>query len=318
MSTEIVKADLERLAGEAEKLAAESIAASTRRVYQADWHRYVAFCAEHELSPLGPAGQVALYLTHRVEQGAKLATVSRALAAVSKAYQAAGLPNPRRDPAVALVFSGARRRLGVSAEQVEAILPTQLRAMVDRMPMVGCHRLRSLRNRALLTLGWSTGLRRSTLVALDVADLAWVPEGLRVRVRRSKTDQEGRGQTIGVPYASTLSLCAVRCVREWLDEAGITEGAIFRGTSPRGDAVTDHRLTDRQVGNIVAACARRAHLDGRYAGHSLRAGLVTTAVRAGKPLKSIMAQTGHKTIEMIMRYVREQQVFADNAAAGLL
>ena len=160
--------------------------------------------------------------------------------------------------------------------------------------------------------------RRVELVGLDVDDLTWVPEGLRVRVRRSKTDQEGRGRTVGVPYASTLDVCAVRAVREWLDAAEITEGPVFRGTSPRGDAVTAHRLTTRQVANVVGRAADRAGMEGRHAGHSLRAGFVTAAVRAGKPVKAVMQQTGHRTVEMIMRYVREQAIFADNAAAGLL
>lgn len=311
-------ADLEQLAEQAEQLAAESLAASTRRAYQYDWGRFVAFCAERGLDPLGPPGQIALYLTHRVEQGASVAVLSRALAAVAKGFAAAGKGNPRRDPAVALVYAGARRRLGVSAEQVEALLPTHLRTMVDRMPKTGPHLLRSVRNRALLALGWSLGARRSELVALDVDDLAWVPEGLRVRMRRGKTDQEGRGRVVGVPYASQLEVCAVRAVREWLDVAGITEGPVFQGTSAKGDTVTGHRLTCRQVANVVAVCARRASLPGRFSGHSLRAGLVTTAVRANKPLKSVMAQTGHKTVEVLMRYVREQAMFTDNAAAGLL
>lgn len=318
MTTELVRVDLEHLADEAEKLAAESLSTSTRRAYQADWHRFRAFCAEHDLDPLGPPGQVALYLTHRVEQGASVPVLSRALAAVAKGYQVAGLPSPRRDPAVALVFRGARRRLGVAPEQVEAILPTQLGHMVTRMPRTGSHRLRYYRNRALLVLGWSTGSRRSELVALDVADLAWVPEGLRVTLRRSKTDQEGRGRVIGVPYASSLDLCAVRAVREWLDTAGILEGAVFQGVTPRGDRCTGHRLTCRQAANVVAHCAKRAGLHGRFAGHSLRSGFVTAAVRAGKPLKSVMGQTGHRTVDVLMRYVREQQMFTDNAAAGLL
>lgn len=310
--------DLPQLAEQAASLAEESLSPATRSAYRADWGRYVAFCEQRSIDPWGPAGQVALYLAHRVEQGATVAVLSRALAAISKAHQTRNLPNPRRDPAVALVYSGARRRLGVSVEQVEAILPSHLRTMVERMPRTGPHRLRSLRNRALLSLGWAMAARRVELVGLDVEDLTWVPEGLRVRIRRSKTDQEARGRVVGVPYASTLDVCAVRAVREWLDAAGITEGPVFRGTSPRGDEVTDHRLTTRQVANVVGRAADRAGLEGRHAGHSLRAGFVTAAVRAGKPIKAVMAQTGHRTVEMIMRYVREQAIFSDNAAAGLL
>lgn len=306
------------LAAKATELAAESIAPATRRVYASDWRRFGEWCSQHELDPLGPAGIVALYLTARVEAGASVSALSRCLAAIARAHQAAGKPNPRRDPAVALVFSGARRRLGVAPEQVEAVMPTQLRVMIDRMPRTGPHRLRYLRNRAMLTLGWTIGCRRSELVALDVTDLEWVPEGLRVRIRRSKTDQEAKGRSVGVPYASTIAVCAVRAVREYLDETGIVEGPVFRGTSSRGDAMTGHRLTDRQVANVIGTCARRADLAGRFAGHSLRAGFVTAAVRANKSLRSVMQQTGHRTTEVLMRYVREQAIFSDNAAAGLL
>ena len=157
------------------------------------------------------------------------------------------------------------------------------------------------------------------MVGLNVSDLTWVPEGLRVTIRRSKTDQEGRGVAVGVPYAGTMSVCAVRAVRDWIDAAGLTgDAALFQGVTPRGEAATGHRLTCRQVANVIAGAAKRADLVGRYAGHSLRAGLVTSAVRAGKPLRSVMAQTGHKTMDVLMRYVREQQMFVDNAAAGLL
>jgi integrase len=306
------------LAAKAQALAAESIAGSTRRVYAYDWRRFTEWCQAHELDPLGPPGIVALYLTARVEDGASVAALSRCLAAIARAHQAAGRSNPRRDPAVALVFSGARRKLGVAPEQVEAILPTQLRVMVERMPKTGPHRIRYLRNRALLTLGWTIGCRRSELVALDVADLEWVPEGLRVRIRRSKTDQEGKGRVVGVPYASQLQVCAVRALREYLDGVGVTEGPVFCGTTAKGDALTGHRLTDRQVANVIGTCAKRADLAGRFAGHSLRAGFVTAAVRANKSLRSVMQQTGHRTTEVLMRYVREQAIFNDNAAAGLL
>jgi site-specific recombinase XerD len=262
---------------------------------------------------------VALYLAWQAEQGKKVSTISIALCAITKAYDVQGLPTPREDRAVRLVYQGIRRRLGIAPEQVEAILPQHLRAMVDSLPEpVGKHKLRSMRNRALLTLGWVGGMRRSEIADLQVADVQQVPEGLKVTIRRSKTDQEGKGRVVAVPYGTWLQTCPVRSLRAWLDAAGLQEGPLFRTVAPAGYSVREYALTDRQIANVVKQCASRAGVEGRVSGHSLRAGLVTSAVRAGKDARAIQGVTGHKTIEMLYRYVREQRAFLDSPSAGLV
>jgi integrase len=310
--------ELAQTAEAARSLAEDSLAANTRRCYRADWNKWLHWCEQHGMDPLGPPGQLALYLADLVERGVKVSTIDRAVSAITLAYKTAGKPSPRQDAAVAAVYRGARRRIGIAPEQVAAILPTQLQRMVEAMPTTLHHKLRSARNRAALAVGFFGGFRRSELLALDVADVTFVPEGLRIVIRRSKTDQEGRGRTLGIPYSSVLSVCPVRSLREWLDVAGITEGAIFRSISKDGLEVLDSRLCSRQFADVVKSSAQRIGLQGKYAAHSLRAGLVTAAVGAKKNPKAIMAQTGHKTMDMIMRYVREQSLFDDNAAAGLL
>lgn len=302
----------------AQSLAEDSLSANTRRCYRADWNKWVRWCESHNLDPLGPSGQLALYLADLVEQGVKVSTIDRAVSAITLAYKTAGKPNPRQDAAVAAVYRGARRRIGIAPEQVAAILPTQLQRMIEAMPQTTHQKLRSLRNRAALAVGFFGGFRRSELLALDMADVTFVPEGLRIVIRRSKTDQEGRGRTLGIPYSSVLSVCPVRSLREWLDVAKIEEGPIFRSISQDGLEVLPSRLCTRQFADVVKSSAQRIGLQGKYAAHSLRAGLVTAAVGAKKNPKAIMAQTGHKTMDMIMRYVREQSLFDDNAAAGLL
>ena len=174
------------------------------------------------------------------------------------------------------------------------------------------------RSRAALVLGYCGGFRRSELLALDVRDITEVPEGLKIFIRRSKTDQEGRGRWIGLPYASVHSVCPVRAYKEWLADADITEGPVFRTISKDGLTVLDTRLCTRQFADVVKSSAQRVGLVGRFAGHSLRAGLVTAAMAARKNPKSIMAQTGHRTMDILLRYVREQGLFDDNPAAGLL
>ncbi len=309
---------LRKLKETADALADEALSESTRRCYASDWGRWISWCEAQGLDPFGPSGQLALYIAHMVNEGAKVATIDRAVSAISKAYTLAERPNPRQDPAVRLVYRGARRRIGVAPEQVEAILPSQLKAMIENLPK-GIHQdLRSARNRAALVMGWAGGFRRSELLGLDLADVSVQEEGLRVKIRKSKTDQEGRGRVLGLPYASVAAVCPVRSYLAWVRIAGIEDGPLFRRVSRDGRTVESHRLSPRQFSDIVKTAARRASLDGRYSGHSLRAGLVTSAVQAKKNPKAIMQQTGHKTVAMIMRYVREQGVWDDNAATGLL
>jgi site-specific recombinase XerD len=294
--------EVERAASYAE----DALAKNTRKTYASAWRKFVAWCDERQFDPYGPRGQVAIYLAWLADEGAKVSTVSIALCAVSKAFEVKGLPSPREDRAVRLVYQGVRRRVGIAPEQVEAILPQHLRSMVECLPEpVERERLRTLRNRAILTLGWVGGMRRSEIVALDVADVKEVPEGLALTIRRSKTDQEGKGRTIAIPYGAWLQTCPVRNLRAWQEAAGVAEGSLFRTVTPDGMGVRPWALTDRQLANMVKQAAKRANVEGRFSGHSLRAGLVTSAVRAGKQIKSIQAVTGHKTLSEVERYTRD-------------
>lgn len=313
-------AGLEQTAQRANFYADAALSANTARMYAGDWARWCGWTDSNHLDPHGPPGQVALYLVHLADNGAKVATITRALSAISLGYRSKQLGSPRQDPAVQLVLRGIKRKIGVAPEQVEAILPSHLKAMVEALPADAVNRLRSVRNRAALAIGWAGGFRRSELLALDLRDVQKVPEGLRVTIRRSKTDQEGKGRVIGLPYAGVLGVCPVRSYDAWIEAAGLVgqEGPVFRAVTPDGQDVTDNRLSDRAFADVIATAARLAGLEGRFAGHSLRAGLVTSAAAAGKPVHAIMRQTGHKTLEVLLRYVREQGIFQDNAASGLL
>ena len=324
MSDELLVIDEGILARPAEVAAAasyaeEAMAGNTKKAYAKAWRNFAWWCEDRTFDPYGPRGQIALYLADLAENGKKVSTIGIALCAITKAYDLRGLPNPREDRAVRLVYQGIRRKLGIAPEQVEAILPQQLREMVDSLPEpVGKHKLRSMRNRALLTLGWVGGMRRSEIADLQVSDVQQVPEGLKITIRRSKTDQDGRGRVVAIPYGTWLQTCPVRSLQAWLEAAGLTGGPLFRTVAPAGYSVREYSLTDRQIANVVKSCAKRAGVEGRFSGHSLRAGLVTSAVRAGKDARAIQSVTGHKTIEMLYRYVREQKLFADSPSAGLV
>ncbi len=307
--------DLERLTSSASSYAAHAKASATRRAYRSDLRAFVAWCAPRGLSSLPATPEtVALYLSDRADQGAKVASLERSLVAISQAHAAKGLPSPRGSAVVREVVKGIRRTLGVAQEQKNALLVPDLRAMLKALPPG----LLGARDRALLLLGFAGAFRRAELVSLDVEDVEFTWEGLLVRLRRSKTDPEGEGRSVGVPFGSAVGSCPVRALETWLAAAGILHGALFRPPSRRGE-VLDTRLSDRAVARVVQRMAKRIGLaPARYGGHSLRAGLVTAAAKAGKPEHVIMAHTGHRSSKTLRRYIREAQLFDDNAAAGLL
>ncbi len=306
---------LAELVKSANGYASASRADNTRRAYRADWAAFVAWCDVNALASLPAAPEaVALYLAHLADAGRKVATIARALAAISQAHRLASLPSPRSTARVGDTMRGIRRRLGVAQTAKAPLLAEHVRAVVAEVPAG----LLGARDRALLVLGFAGGFRRSELVGLDVADLAFTAEGLEVTIRRSKTDQEGAGRKLGVPYSAAPATCPVRAVRAWLDASSIAEGPAFRPVNRHGQ-VGAERLSDRAVALVVKRYATAAGLDAtRFAGHSLRAGLATSAAKAGKSERAIMAQTGHRSSAMVRRYIRDAELFSDNAAAGLL
>jgi integrase len=192
------------------------------------------------------------------------------------------------------------------------VLTEDLRAML-RAPS----NLLGIRDQALLLTGFAGAFRRSGLVALDVSDLTFGPEGLLIKIRRSKTDQEGSGRDVAIPHGTYELTCPVRVMRKWLEAVAIVEKPIFR-SGHRGGIVLSGRLSGHGVGRIVKRYAKATGVTvASFSGHSLRAGFVTSAARAGEPERRIMRQTGHKSIEMVLRYVRRANAFSDNAALAL-
>jgi integrase len=256
---------------------------------------------------------VACYLTDLALQGRKVSTLTQHLAAISFEHQGTGYATPSRSPVVRHVITGIRRSIGVAPHQVDALYTEDIQRMVATLP----NTLIGKRDRALLLLGFAGAFRRSELVALNIDDLQFRAEGLCVRLSRSKTDQEGLGRLIGIPYGQYAETCPVLAVRIWLDDAHITEGAVFRGMS-RHDRIASERLSKRAVADVVKRTAKAAGLNPtQVSGHSLRAGHCTTAARAGVSEHVIMQQTGHKSLATLHRYIRQGSLFQENSAASL-
>ena len=295
-----------------------SRAAATRRAYAADWRRFSAWCQARGATtlPAAPA-VVAVYLSALRDRGLAPPSIGRALAAIAHTHQRAGLVAPHRSPGgavIADVLAGIRRsRLEPPDKKDAADADVVLRLLWS----IEGDGLAALRDRALIAFGMALAARRSELVALDVADLAWEDQGVRVTIRRSKTDQEREGEIVAVPEGRRL--LPLRHLRAWLAAAGIADGALFRPLWKGGRRLRDARLSDHAVARIVQARAAAAGLDpARYAGHSLRAGFVTAAARAGADVWKIQQVSRHKSLQVLSGYVRDARLFDDHAGEPFL
>jgi site-specific recombinase XerD len=286
---------------------------ATRRAYGSDWRIFKSYCEERGALALPAAPvTVAAFLAWEDGRDSKPSTIGRRVAAVLYAHKLASLTSPTNDERVKAVMRGIRRKQGVAPVKKAPADSVMVLAMCAN---VGTG-LASLRDRALLLLGFSIAARRSELVALDVADIVENEHGLMVRIRRSKTDQEGHGATVAVPFGAIA--CPVKALRAWLDAAGITNGPIFRPVRT-GGSVAATRLTGRSVASIVKVHAKRLGLDpAAFAGHSLRAGFATSAASRGANLFKIMDVTRHKSVDTLRGYVRDAELFRNHAGDGML
>jgi integrase len=300
----------------AKDFAAASRSQATIRAYRTDWADFTAWCLEQGVDslPATPA-TVAAYLADQATANRyKPATLSRRLAAINAAHRLANLDSPTTSEAVRLTLAGIRRTVGVSQRQVKPIMTSDLRKIISALP----DDLTGTRDKALLLVGFAGALRRSELAALSVEDIEFTEAGMIVTIRRSKTDQEAQGREIGIPYGSGAT-CPLTAVQGWLEAAGITSGPIFRRIDRHGH-IGPNALQPQAVAHIVKKAVEAVGLDAdQFAGHSLRAGLATSAAQNGASEAMIASQTGHKSTAMLRRYIRRGSLFQANAAtaAGL-
>lgn len=242
----------------------------------------------------------------------KVGSLQRRLNAIAEAHKATGLESPTHSPIVTNTMKGIRRTLGTAPVQKAPALTDDIRAMVDATDggLIG------VRDRALILMGFAGAFRRSEVASLDVEDCAFGKDGLTVTLRRSKIDQEAVGRKIGIPYGTNPESCPVRNLKAWIEQVGIVTGPLMRPINRHG-RVQAGRLAGIDVARVVKKLAKRAGLDpAKYAGHSLRAGHATAAI-AGASERSIMRQTGHRSVQMVRRYIRDGSLFRDNSAGKL-
>jgi site-specific recombinase XerD len=290
-----------------------SKAASTLRGYQSDWRHFCGWCEAHGVHTL-PANPetVASYIAECAGH-LKPGSIQRRLNAIAEAHKAVGLESPTHTGIVQNTMKGIRRTKGTAATQKAPALIDHVRAMVAATDadIIGA------RDRALILLGFAGAFRRSELVGLDVEDCAFGKDGLTVTLRRSKTDQSGAGRKIGIPYGSNPDTCPVRTMQAWLEQGNVIAGALFHSINRHGQ-IQQGRLSGIDVARVVKKLALRAGLDAaKFAGHSLRAGHATAAAIAGASERSIMAQTGHRSVQMVRRYIRDGSLFRENSGGKL-
>ncbi len=306
---------LARLAAQAEATFRSARARATVRAYEHDWKQFQTWCEQNGVAacPASPE-TVVLYATDLVKnRGAKLNTLARRLAAVSQMHQQRGLESPTRTWPVKQFLHGLRREIGVAPARKRPVLIPDLKRIVATLP----DSLLGKRDRALLLIGFTGAFRRSELVALNREDIEETADGLIVTIRRSKTDQAGEGRRVGVPRGADPATCPFRALEEWRSAAGIESGPIFRVMNRHGQ-VLEKRLSAEAVAIVVKRSVQQLGYDpAAFAGHSLRAGLATSAAAAGKSERAIMNQTGHRSVATVRRYIRDGSLFRENAAGDI-
>jgi len=297
--------------------AAASRAENTWKAYQSDLKHFARWCAELGITEPVPAEPrlVAAYLTEYAGDLA-VSTLSRRLYALSALHRISGHPAPTDAPEVQAVWSGIKRTHGTAPNQKA---PTRTKVISAMLEPLGDSPI-DVRDRALLLIGFAGAFRRSELVAFDVDDITDTDDGLHIVVRHSKSDQEGEGAVVGVPYGSNPATCPVRAWRAWLtvrDEAGLTDAVPAFLSIAKGGKISDRRLPGRVVAGIVKRRAAAAGLDGDFAAHSLRAGFATEAFGNAVPEFSVMRHGRWKSSSSMRGYIREGSLWGDNAAAKL-
>ena len=297
---------------------AQAKAANTIRAYTSDWNQFEGWCDERDLQPLPARPEaVATYLAALAMDGKAATTIGRHLAAIGWKHRQEGLSAPvQRDErmVIADTLAGIRReaRARPSARKV-AITARELAAMIAAADGQGT---RSIRDRAILALGLAAALRRSELVALEWRDVELVAKGLKLTLRHSKTDQEGDGQVIAVPAGKVLR--PVEQLRAWLAVRGGDAGPLFYQIDPQG-RLTDQPMSDRSIARLIQKYAALVGLDPEsVGGHSLRAGFLTEASRAGATIAKMQEVSRHKKVEVLLGYVRAAELFDDHAGEGFL
>ena len=291
-----------------------SKANNTIRAYKSDFNDFGLFCAQNGFKSLPSEPKIiSLYLTHLSTKEVKMSTLKRRLVSIGVIHKLKGHYLDTKHPSIIENIMGIKRRKGSFQKGKKPILINDLKLLIDVIDKVNKEKIMRARDRSIILIGFSGGFRRNEIVSLDFDDLDFVSEGLKINLKRSKTDQYGDGSVKGLPYFDNSQYCPVLSVKKWIEISNIDSGPLFRRFS-KGSKLTDNRLTDQTVALLIKKYLNLAGIDSKnYSGHSLRSGFATSAAESGAEERSIMAMTGHKSTQMVRRYIREANLFKNNA-----
>ena len=294
-----------------------SKANNTLRAYKSDFKHFGLFCAKHGFNSMPTEPKVvSLYLTH-LSANSKISTLRRRLVSIGIVHKLKGFYLDTKHPIIIENFMGIKRKIGSIQTGKKPILINHLKQIINVIDDQKIEKIKKLRNRTLVLVGFGGGFRRTELISIDYEDLDFVDEGVKITLRRSKTDQFGKGLVKGLPYFTNDQYCPVTSLKNWINLSKIKTGPIFRRFA-KGPIITNNRLTDQSVVLIIKDSLKLAGIENKnFSGHSLRSGFATVAADSGADERSIMAMTGHKTTEMVRRYIRQANLFKDNALSKI-
>jgi len=291
-----------------------SKANNTVRAYKSDFNDFSLFCVKNGLKPLPSEPKiVSLYLTHLSTKEVKMSTLKRRLVSIGVIHRLKGYYLDTKHPSIIENIMGIKRRKGSIQKGKKPLLINNLKQLINVIDEYNNQEIKKLRDRSIILIGFAGGFRRAELVSLDYDDLDFVTEGLKINIKRSKTDQFGEGSTKALPYLDNSNYCPVLSLKNWIKLTNINSGPLFRRFT-KGSRLTINRLTDQSVALLIKKYLKLAGIENKdYSGHSLRSGFATSAAESGVEERSIMAMTGHKSTEMVRRYIKEANLFKNNA-----
>ena len=291
-----------------------SKANNTVRAYKSDFNDFSLFCVKNGMKPLPSEPKiVSLYLTHLSTKELKMSTLKRRLVSIGVIHKLKGYYLDTKHPSIIENIMGIKRRKGSIQKGKKPLLINYLKQLINVIDEYNNQEIKKLRDRSIILIGFTGGFRRAELVSLNYEDLDFVTEGLKINIKRSKTDQFGEGLTKALPYLDNPNYCPVLSLKNWIKLTSINSGPLFRRFT-KGSRLTINRLTDQTVALLIKKYLKLAGIENKdYSGHSLRSGFATSAAESGVEERSIMAMTGHKSTEMVRRYIKEVNLFKNNA-----
>jgi len=291
-----------------------SKANNTIRAYRSDFQDFSLFCLQNGFKSLPSEPKiVSLYLTQLSSKDIKISTIKRRLVSIGVIHKIKGHYLDTKHPLIIENLMGIKRRKGINQKGKKPLLINNLKKIINVIDNQDRDNIKIFRDRTIILIGFAGGFRRNEIVSLDYEDLDFVKEGLKISIKRSKTDQFGEGLVKGLPYFDNSEYCPVVSTKNWIEISKIKSGPLFRRLR-KGSNLSEHRLTDQTVALLVKKYLNLAGIESKnYSGHSLRSGFATSAAEAGAEERTIMAMTGHKSTEMVRRYIKEANLFKNNA-----